>query len=151
MCQNLIYIYSLIWETYIQHAYQEVEVMVLGLLSRPLLGLRSWTSTFEDGLYCGVREARFILEQTTYLGQLCSKFTDSGRGLTCGKAPVSCQVAGLGNIRSVLWPEVYRGPDSFDFFWLSEPDSFQFTATQIVMEHLLCSSHIVGAEHTELK
>lgn len=68
------------------------------------------------------------------LGSFGVRAVGSGRGPACGKAATSQQRAGPGK------PGVpsARGPD---FFSLTEPDSLQFGAIQIISEHLLWSGH----------
>ena len=74
-----------------------------------------------------------------------------GRDLTCGKVLPSCQVTGLGN------QGVSSGPEAPGIFWLLLTKWMGFISAHcylnqlLVMEHLLCSSHIVGAEHIEIK
>ena len=74
-----------------------------------------------------------------------------GRDLTCGKVLPSCQVTGLGN------QGMSSGPEAPGIFWLLLTKWMGFISAHcylnqlIVMEQLLCSSHIVGAEDIEIK
>ena len=74
-----------------------------------------------------------------------------GRDLTCGKVQPSCQVTGLGN------QGMPSGPEAPGIFWLILTKWMGFISAHcylnqlIVMEHLLCSGHTVGAEHIEIK
>ena len=74
-----------------------------------------------------------------------------GRDLTCGKVLPSCQVTGLGS------QGVSSGPEAPGILWLLLTKWIWFISAHcylnqlLVMEHLLCSSHIVGAEHIEIK
>lgn len=66
--------------------------MVLGLLSRLLMCLRLLTPTSE---MCYLRSTGSTLDKP-HLGQLCSKFSGSGRGMTYGKVLLSHPRAGMG-------------------------------------------------------
>ena len=129
----------------------------------PIKRLKWWFGDYCQGPFC-IQVHEHLLVKMGYAGKpglfggKWHIFVSSGvglvapgRDLTCGKVLLSCQVTGLGN------QGMSSGPEAPGIFWLLLTKWMGFISAHcylnqlLVMEHLLCSSHIVGAEHIEIK